>query len=86
MMPATPWRLHDLRRTCATGMGGIGILPHVVEAVLNHVSGKSKVAGIYNWAQYIEEKKSALQRWAVHVAGLVEGRAANVVSMMPRAL
>ena len=35
----TPWRLHDLRRTAASGMTGIGIAPHVVEAALNHKSG-----------------------------------------------
>jgi integrase len=34
-----PWRLHDIRRTVATRMGDIGVLPHVVEAVLNHLSG-----------------------------------------------
>ena len=34
-----PWRLHDLRRTCATGMADLGVQPHVIEAVLNHVSG-----------------------------------------------
>ena len=44
----TPWTVHDLRRTCATGMADLGVLPHVIEAVLNHVSGhKSGVAGVY---------------------------------------
>jgi integrase len=76
------WRLHDLRRTCATGMAEIGILPHIVEACLNHVSGaKAGVAGIYNRAAYAEEKKVAFARWAAHVEGLVESRVANVVPM-----
>src|SRR5262249_44184762 len=44
-----PWRLHALRRTAATGMAELGVLPHIVEAVLNHVSGhKGGVAGVYN--------------------------------------
>ena len=44
-----PWRLHDLRRTVATRMAELGVLPHVVEAVLNHISGhRAGVAGIYN--------------------------------------
>ena len=44
-----PWRIHDIRRTVATGMAGIGILPHIVEATLNHLSGhKSGIAGVYN--------------------------------------
>jgi len=69
---APDWRLHDLRRTAATGMADIGIAPHVVEAALNHVSGaKASVAGIYNRAQYSDEKRDALRRWAKHVEGVV---------------
>jgi integrase len=76
------WRLHDLRRTCATGMGDLGILPHIVEACLNHVSGsKGGVAGVYNRAAYAAESAAALERWAVHVEGLVSGQPANVVPM-----
>jgi len=63
-----PWRIHDLRRTVATGMARLGVLPHVVEAVLNHVSGhKSGVAGIYNRATYRNEKREALALWAAHI-------------------
>jgi integrase len=59
------WRLHDLRRTCATGMAELGVQPHIIEAVLNHVSGhKAGVAGIYNRARYEGEMREALQRWA----------------------
>jgi integrase len=77
-----PWRLHDLRRTAVTGMAELGIPPHIVEAVLNHISGaKAGVAGIYNRAAYAEEKKAALERWAAHIAGLVEGRPANVTPL-----
>jgi integrase len=62
------WHLHDLRRTCATQMAELGVQPHIIEAVLNHVSGhKGGVAGIYNRAKYSEEMRSALQRWADHV-------------------
>ena len=32
------WTLHDLRRTCATHVGEIGVEPHIIEAVLNHVT------------------------------------------------
>jgi integrase len=75
------WRLHDLRRTAATGMSEIGVAPHIVEAVLNHISGhKSGVAGIYNRAQYATEKKTALEIWATHVGSLVSGRQAKVVT------
>jgi integrase len=62
------WRLHDLRRTCATGMAELGVQPHIIEAVLNHVSGhKAGVAGIYNRARYEGEMRDALQRWADYV-------------------
>jgi integrase len=62
------WRLHDLRRTAATMMAELGILPHIIEAILNHVSGhKSGVAGIYNRAGYTDEMRVALQRWADHL-------------------
>jgi integrase len=83
LIPA--WRLHDLRRTCATGMAGIGVPPHVVEACLNHVSGaKAGVAGTYNRAAYEPEKRAALERWADHIAGIVSGRAAKVVALRGR--
>jgi integrase len=60
----SPWRLHDTRRTVATRLGDQGALPHVVEAILNHVSGhRAGVAGIYNRAVYSTEKREALNRW-----------------------
>jgi integrase len=63
-----PWRIHDLRRTAATGMAELGVQPHHVEAVINHISGhKGGVAGIYNRARYADEMRDALQRWADHV-------------------
>jgi integrase len=77
------WHLHDLRRSCATGMAGIGIAPHVIESALNHISGhKAGVAGIYNQEQYLEEKRIAWARWAQHVEAVVVNGAAttNVVA------
>ncbi|MSX01593.1 MAG: DUF4102 domain-containing protein [Actinobacteria bacterium] len=65
------WRLHDLRRTAATGMAGLGTAVHVVEAALNHVSGRiSGVAAIYNRFEYADEKRVALQTWANHLRNL----------------
>jgi integrase len=82
MPGVAPWRLHDLRRTAATGMADLGIAPHIVEAVLNHVSGaKAGVAGIYNRAAYAPEKKAALERWAAHIEGLVTDRGATVTDI-----
>jgi hypothetical protein len=66
------WRLHDLRRSLATGMGNRGVPPHVIEAILNHHSGsKDGVAGVYNRSPYAAEAKQALADWADHITGLV---------------
>jgi integrase len=63
-----PWRLHDIRRTVATGLGDMGAAPHVIESILNHISGhRSGVAGVYNRAVYAVEKREALDRWAARV-------------------
>ena len=79
------WRLHDLRRTLVTGMNEkLGVDPHVVEAVVNHVSGSAKagVAGIYNRATYLPQRTAALESWAQYIAGLVDGAAkSNVVDL-----
>ena len=77
-----PWRLHDIRRTVATRMADLGVQPHVIEAVLNHISGhKAGVAGVYNRATYGAEKRHALDLWGEHVASLAGGRESNVVPL-----
>jgi len=49
----------------------LGVLPHIVEAVLNHSSGhRAGVAGIYNRARYEADMRAALDRWAAHLAAL----------------
>jgi integrase len=71
----SPWRLHDLRRTAATQMAELGVQPHIIEAVLNHVSGhKGGVAGVYNRARYEGEMRQALQRWADHLDTITEAK------------
>jgi integrase len=77
------WTLHDLRRTAATRMADLGVQPHVIEAVLNHVSGhKSGVAGIYNRSTYAAEKRAALDLWAGHVRMIAaQSEGANVTRL-----
>jgi hypothetical protein len=66
------WTLHDLRRTAATGMARLNFPPHVVDKVLNHVSGTIRgVAAIYNRFEYIEERRAALETWGSYVGDLV---------------
>ena len=81
------WRLRDIRRTVATGMAGIGVQPHIVEACLNHVSGsKAGVAGIYNRATYAPEKRAAFEQWATHISVLLaQASGANVIPIRPPA-
>jgi hypothetical protein len=62
-------------------MVDLGILPHAVEAVLNHYGHRSGVAGVYNRSLYAAEKAQALARWAEHVTALVEDRTATVVTL-----
>jgi hypothetical protein len=82
-MPA--WTLHDIRRSVVTHLSERGIAqPHIVEAIVNHVSGaKAGVAGVYNRAAYANEKRRALQLWGELVAALVIGRDAKVVPLLP---
>jgi integrase len=58
------WRLHDLRRTCVSGMAALGVAPHVADKILNHQSGTiSGVAAVYQRHQFLSERKEALERW-----------------------
>ena len=68
-----PWRLHDLRRSAATGMAAMSFPPHVVERVLNHVSGtQSGLVGVYQRHEYRPERKAALIAWSAHVDAVVK--------------
>ena len=76
------WTIHDLRRTAATHMAELGIEPHIIEAVLNHISGhKGGIAGIYNRASYAKQMARALVLWADHVRAVVDGGGRKVVPL-----
>lgn len=65
------WTLHDLRRTCATGLAALDVAPHIIERILNHTGGTfAGVAGIYNRHRYADEMRTALGRWAGRMAQL----------------
>ena len=54
-------------------MAELGTLPHVIEAILNHVSGhRAGVAGIYNRATYANEMREALERWGDHIGAITQ--------------
>ncbi|YBV97401.1 tyrosine-type recombinase/integrase [Phyllobacteriaceae bacterium JZ32] len=67
-----PWRLHDIRRTVASGMAKLGISLAVIEKILNHTSGSfGGIVGVYQRHEFSEEKRRALDAWANFVASLV---------------
>jgi integrase len=74
------WTLHDLRRTVRTGLGQIGIQPHIAEAVLNHIP--PKLIRTYDRNKYESEKRAALDQWATHLKTIVaQATGANVTPL-----
>ena len=68
----THWRIHDLRRTLATGCQKLGVPLQVTEAILGHTSGsRAGIVGVYQRHDYADEKRAALEAWGAYVAALV---------------
>jgi integrase len=62
------WRLHDLRRTCVSGMARLGVAPHVADKILNHQAGTiSGVAAVYQRHEFLAERRAALDLWGAHI-------------------
>ena len=67
------WRLHDLRRTCVSGMARLGVAPHVADKILNHQSGTiSGVAAVYQRHEFLAERRAALDLWGAHVGQILK--------------
>lgn len=80
----TDWRVHDVRRTFVTRLGDLGVAPHIIEQMVNHVSGhRSGVAGVYNRSSYEREVRNALALWADHIRVLVDGGERRVLPFAP---
>ena len=73
------WRLHDLRRSMRTGLGRLGVPPHVAELAINHL--KRGLQRDYDHYNYEPEIGSALAQWAEHVMAVVEGRKSKIVPL-----
>jgi integrase len=70
----TGWRLHDLRRTCVSGMARLGVAPHVADKILNHQAGTiSGVAAVYQRHDFLAERRTALDLWGAHVERVLTG-------------
>jgi integrase len=82
------WRLHDLRRTMATGLQRLGVRLEVTEAVLNHIAGgRAGIVGVYQRHTWSDEMRAALNGWGERVAAIIAGREAedNVTPLPHRA-
>ena len=85
LLPAdmSAWRLHDLRRTAASGMARLGINLPVIEKVLNHASGSfAGIVGVYQRHSFADEKRAALQSWGNFIAALIESEPAEKVGRL----
>jgi integrase len=68
----TGWRLHDLRRTCVSGMARLGVAPHVADKILNHQAGTiTGVAAVYQRHEFLAERRAALDLWGAHIGALL---------------
>jgi integrase len=68
----TEWRVHDLRRTCVSGMARLGIAPHVADKILNHQAGTiSGVAAVYQRHEFLSERRRAIDVWGTHVGAIL---------------
>ena len=76
------WTPHDLRRTMASRMGDLGVLPHVIEACLNH-KPPSKIVRTYQRAEYLPEREHAFKVWGDRLA-LIARADQNIVTLDPK--
>jgi integrase len=75
------WCLHDLRRTCVSGMARLGVAPHVADKILNHQAGTiSGVAAVYQRHEFLPERKEALEQWGAHIQHITDGRIGDLSS------
>jgi integrase len=77
-----PWRLHDLRRTVASGMARLGLNLPVIEKVLNHSSGSfAGIVSVYQRHSFADEKRAALDLWGRHVERLIAVKPGKLVQL-----
>jgi integrase len=80
------WRLHDLRRTFASGLARLGVNLPVIEKVLNHASGSfAGIVGVYQKHEFSQEKRHALDAWGAFVAGVADNKAPKKVVRLRKA-
>ena len=67
-----PYRLHDLRRTFASGLQRLGVRLEVIEQLLGHVSGsRAGLIGVYQRYDFLPEQRKAVANWESELQRLV---------------
>src|SRR5262249_5877144 len=81
--PIQPWVLHDVRRSVASGMAGLGVDLPIIERCLNHISGSfSGIVSIYQRYDFADEMRAAMERWGRHVEAMAcEEPGGNIVEL-----
>jgi integrase len=79
--PISPWTLHDIRRSVASGLAALGVNLPVIEKLLNHVSGSfAGIVGVYQRHNFADEMRAAIDRWGRHIDKLANvGPASQIV-------
>jgi integrase len=76
--PLAPWRLHDLRRSTATGLQRLGVGLQTIESILGHVGGsRAGIVGVYQRHQFRAEARAALEAWAQEIGRIASGKKAD---------
>ena len=72
------FRIHDLRRTAATQMAELGVSPHTISMILNHVSARQGTitSKVYVQYSYDREKRDALEAWSARIEAIISAEAA----------
>jgi len=76
------WTPHDLRRTMASRMQDMRVLPHVIEKCLNHrLEG---ILAVYQTAELLDERRAAFDTWGAKLAELMATAAPTNVTSLPQ--
>jgi integrase len=80
------FRIHDLRRTAATRMAEMGISPHTISLVLNHVTARQGTitSKVYVQYSYDREKREALNAWGTRLQQIVANTTVGNVIPFPQ--
>jgi integrase len=80
ILPGGNWTPHDLRRSSATFMQGLGVLPAVIEKCLNHTEA-NRMVQVYQRHDYRAERRDAFNRLGHHLEQLAGGEEGNVIAL-----